>query len=79
MTALYDKPLEEITAWDKLIEAQSDLIEDLKAELKDGKLCLSTELELLRELTEEIVVLREIRQAQFESVAYSNQLKHSDS
>jgi hypothetical protein len=78
MTTAVDNTLEEMTAWDKLIEGQSDLIEDLKTELKTGKLCLSTEQELLRELTEEIVVLRELRQAQFESVTCSSQRKHSD-
>ena len=44
MTTSCDNTLEEISAWDKLIEGQSDLIEDLKAELKKGKPSLSIEL-----------------------------------
>jgi hypothetical protein len=68
-----------ITAWDKLIDGQAELIEDLKAELRNGQPCLSTELGLLRELSEEIVVLRELRQAQFEAAAYTGQLNNSGS
>lgn len=79
MTTPCGNTLEEINAWDKLIEGQSDLIDDLKAELKNGEPCLSIELGLLRELSEEIVVLRELRQAQFEAAAYTNQLKNSGS
>ncbi|MEN3334329.1 MAG: hypothetical protein V7641_3694 [Blastocatellia bacterium] len=79
MTTSCDNTLEEISAWDKLIEGQSDLIEDLKAELKNGRPCLRIELGLLRELSEEIVVLRELRQAQFEATAYTGHRKNSQS
>jgi len=79
MTTPCDNMLEEISALDKLIEGQAELIEDLKAELKNGKPSLSLELGLLRELSEEIVVLRELRQAQFEAASYSGQLKNSNS
>ncbi len=59
----------EITALDKLIEAQSELVEDLKQDLSNGTQSLSTEMVQLRELSDQIIVLRHLRQTRFEMEA----------
>lgn len=58
--------LAEITALDKLIEAQSELVQELKQDLTIGAQTLSSEMLQLRELSEQIIVLRHLRQTRFE-------------
>lgn len=58
--------LGEITALDKLIEAQSELVQELKDDLTSGAQTLSSEMLQLRELSEQIIVLRHLRQTRFE-------------
>lgn len=62
----YNNFLGEITALDKLIEAQSELVQDLKQDLTNGAQTLSSEMMQLRELSEQIIVLRHLRQTRFE-------------
>ena len=63
----------EITALDKLIEAQSELVEDLKHDLSNGAQSLSSEMVQLRELSDQINVLRHLRQTRFEMEANLHQ------
>jgi methyl coenzyme M reductase subunit C-like uncharacterized protein (methanogenesis marker protein 7) len=56
----------EIIALDKLIEAQSELVEELKQDLSNGARTLSGEMVQLRELSDQIIVLRHLRQTRFE-------------
>jgi len=65
----YPDLLGEITALDKLIEAQSELVEDLKRDLSNGAQSLNGEMMQLRELSEQISVLRHLRQTRFEMEA----------
>jgi hypothetical protein len=58
--------LGEITALDKLIEAQSELVEELKEDLRNGGQTLSSEMEQLRELSKQIIVLRHLREKRSE-------------
>ncbi|HET8670811.1 MAG TPA: hypothetical protein VFM05_09360 [Candidatus Saccharimonadales bacterium] len=58
--------LGKITALDKLIEAQSELVLDLKQDLTNDAQTLSSEMVQLRELSEQIIVLRHLRQTRFE-------------
>ena len=62
----YSDLLWEITALDKLIEAQSELVQDLKQDLTNDVQTLSSEMMQLRELSEQIIVLRHLRQTRFE-------------
>lgn len=62
----YNDLLGEITALDKLIEAQSELVEELKQDLYNTDQSLSSEMVCLRELSEQIIVLRHLRQTRFE-------------
>jgi len=66
--------IDEINALDKLIEGQSGLITDIKKDLQRVQ-NLSEENRLLRELTNEIEVFRELRQARFVRNACLNQLE----
>ena len=62
----YSDLLGEITALDKLIEAQSELVQDLKHDLTNDARTLSGEMMQLQELSEQIKVLRHLRQTLFE-------------
>ena len=66
MSLEYRDLLGEITALDKLIEAQSELVEELKQDLYSPNKSLSSEMVYLRELSEQIIVLRHLRQTRFE-------------
>src|SRR5688572_7445123 len=59
----------EIIALDKLIEAQSELVEELKLDLNNPDHTFSSEMMQLRELSEQIIVLRHLRQTRFEMKA----------
>jgi hypothetical protein len=58
--------LGELTALDKLIEAQIELVEELKLDLNNPDYTFSSEMMQLRELSEQIIVLRHLRQTRFE-------------
>jgi hypothetical protein len=55
-----------MTALDKLIEAQTELVEELKLDMDNPDQTLSGEMMQLRELSEQIIVLRHLRQTRFE-------------
>ena len=69
MRVEFSGPSGEITALDKLIEAQSELVEELKRDLTSTDHTPSGEMAQLRELTEQIIVLRQLRQTRFEMEA----------
>ena len=58
--------LGKLTALDKLIEAQTELVEELKLDLNNPDHTFSSEMMQLRELSEQIIVLRHLRQTRFE-------------
>ena len=78
----YRDLLGEITALDKLIEAQSELVEELKQDLNNPDQTLNCEMVYLRELSEQIIVLRHLRQTRFEmegnlsNPTHRNRLRH---
>ena len=66
---------QEITALDNLINRQLELINDLKERLRRETRGLDHEMELLRELTYEITLLRELREARHMKDACLRQLE----
>ncbi len=55
-------PVEELVALDRLIDARTRKIQTLKSDLRKDVKSLSREMSLLRQLSQEIGALRELRQ-----------------
>lgn len=71
----YHTLVQEIAAIDNLINRQLELINILKESLRKGAGGVNQEVEFLRELTHEIIVLRELRETRLMKDACLKQLE----